>query len=486
MYKNQYIVVGSKQKLDHLKLSSVLFGEFLIYSHPNLNVSIAKHDTTQIAVIGYVINPLAPHYSNDEITETLARTCPTAAEFLKEINVLSGRYVILYKNGSSFLVVGDACHLRQIFFGTHDENLILTSSPKLFLDAFNLDLRISKEKEDILDMPFFIKEESTWYGDETLDDRLTRLLPNCYLDVQAMSRIRIPFFSQNFTSDDQIIKYAGRILKNTFLALDQRFNIIQPLTAGLDSRILLAASKEVSHKIQYYVFDMSGGKGADVWVPTNLSNKFDLGLKVVKSEPLQDDFLEKFKKENIFPRILPKTTHIQYHYNCMHGPDVINVNGNCSEIARFVYGHTKTKTTLSMLLTFSKYQGKIPYFDEQLKKWYFEAEQYAVENGISLLDLFYWEQRMGNWHALWQFEQDIAVEEVSPFNNRSLIIALLQANPNGRKSPGFSFYKKLIDYLWAETLSEPINPDGNYFRKLIKGNSAIRYVSRKIRAFFRR
>src|SRR5690606_24274576 len=111
------------------------------------------------------------------------------------------------------------------------------------------------------------------------------------------------------------------------------------------------------------------------------------------------------------------TAHIQSHFDANYGSDVVNVNGNCGEIARFVYGRSNKNVSFEMLLAFSKYGDKIPYFNDQLRKWYAEAVPFAEEYGISILDLFYWEQRIGNWHALWQFEQDIAVKEVSPFNN---------------------------------------------------------------------
>ncbi|MBJ3793540.1 hypothetical protein I8J38_34180, partial [Bacillus sp. OA1] len=75
-----------------------------------------------------------------------------------------------------------------------------------------------------------------------------------------------------------------------------------------------------------------------------------------------------------------------------------------------------------------------------------------------ILDLFYWEQRMGNWGTMYQAEQDIAIEEFCPFNNRRLLIALLKLEKEYRQGPEHIIYKKMINSLWPETLSEPINP----------------------------
>lgn len=482
MYNNQYIIVSKDTKSKYVQLNSVEFDELLIYTCPNLNVSSARNATTQIVLIGYLIDPLNPNEKNDEIIKNLTKNSPTVDEFLKGIQVFSGRYVLLYKTDSTFIVVGDACNLRQIYYGFPANNIVITSSPKLFLDFFGYELLMSKEKEAFLDLSLFQKKQCAWYGDESIDDRLNKILPNHYLDIHRKQKVRMPFFPLNFSSEEQIMEYACLILRNTFSSLAERYQLIQPLTAGWDSRILLAASRNVKEQIQYYVFDNTSAISADVWVSNNLSEKLNLDFKIIKPNELRDDFLLKYKKEHIMPRVLPKTRNIQYHYDCNNNRNVINVNGNCAEIARCYYGYSSIKINLDMLLTFSGYHNKIPYFTMQLEKWHLNSKQYAQEYGIPLLDLFYWEQRIGNWGAVFPFEQDIAIEEVSPFNNRSLLICLMLVSPKRRKSPHYSFFEKLIRNLWGDVLSEPINPGENYIKKVKNGNSLVSYLISKIRS----
>jgi len=391
---------------------------------------------------------------------------------------------LLYKYDSSFIVLGDACHLRQIYFSNVDDSFVLTSSPKLFLDTFKLDIVSSREKQESIRTPIYIKKESKWYGEESVDDRLSKLLPNHYLDVNKKEKVRIPFYSQDFSDEEQILEYAKMILSNTFLALSKRYKLIQPVTAGWDSRILLAASREVKDKIDYYVFDMSSGTDPDAWIPANLSKKLNINVDIIVPNTLREDFLSKFNKEHLYSRVLSKTTHIQHHFDRNY-ENVININGNCTEIARCYYGYTNHKTSFDMLLSFAGYGNEIPYFTEQLKKWYLRAKPYAEENKIPLLDLFYWEQRIGNWHSVWTSEQDIAMEEVSPFNNRSLLTALIKVNPRHRISPNFSFFKKLTKHLWEEVLSEPINPNVNYIRKLIHGHTHMQYTVSKVKSMIK-
>lgn len=484
MYKNQYIVVPNKIKpkftLD--EIDSIDFDELTIYRHSSLNVSISKYKTTQIALLGYIIDPLNPYESNDDIVKKLAENCLTIEEFFKKIQHFTGRYVLLYKTDSSFIITGDACHLRQIYFSVIDSDIVMTSSPKLFLDFFNYELQSSNEKQEFLKLPIYKKQEQSWFGNGSIDDRLNKLLPNHYWDIQERKTKRTPIFPiDGISNEEEVLRYTSSLLKGTFSTLAHRYQLIQPLTAGWDSRILLAANKEIKDKIQYYIFDQSSGKDDDVRIPKKLSKKLGLNFKVIEPNGVQEEFLSKFKKEHVIPRVLPKTANIEYHYNCKYNQNIINVNGNGAEVARCFYGHSNQKVSLDMLLVFSGYHNKIPYFSKQIEKWYPNASKYSEKYGISLLDLFYWEQRMGNWGALFPFEQDIAVEEISPFNNRSLLISLLSIEPEKRKSPNFLFFQKLIQNLWEDVLSEPINPSEKYFKKIIKGSSTMRYFASKIK-----
>jgi len=432
--------------------------------------------------IGYIINPLQPNLTNDEIIENLANSCATIDEFLHEIQGFSGRFVLLFNNKYSFIMTGDACHLRQMYFGTIEGNFVITSSIKLFLDYFNLELEMNNKKRELLNHPSYIQKEGAWYGDESLDDRLNKLLPNHYLDLLSKEIKRIPLFpSQKFSNEDQIIEYAATIFNGTFTSLTQRYDyIIQSLTSGWDSRILLAASKKFKENIQFYVFNISSGVSSDVWVPKKLSEKLGFNFNIIEPEELRDDFLSVYEKEHIFPRILPNTHNIQYLYDQYYENDVINVNGCATEIVRSFYGYTKGKVSLDMLLTFTGYFNTSPYVSEQIEKWYKNSYQFAQDAGIPLLDLFYWEQRMGNWGSIGPLELDIAMEEISPFNNKNLLLSLLQVDPKMRTSPNFPFFYKLIGHLWKDVLSEPFNPDENYFQHVIKANAMMKYLLLKI------
>lgn len=485
MYKNQYIVVSDtdKPRFNNKDIRLVKFGKLHIYAHSNLNVTIAfshKDPEVKILLLGYIIDPLKPEMKNDGIVELIARQYKSTNNCFKMIQGYTGRYVLLIKEKASFVITGDACHLRQIYFRFDGDKLTVTSSLKLFLDFYGYKLQSSEEKIKIVNTPLHRKLQMAWYGHESIDDRLDKLLPNHYLDVHKKEVKRLPLFTVYNGKEDDVLIYVSSMLTGTYSALSKRYQLMQPLTAGWDSRILLAASKDVKDQIKYYVFGNPDNNNDDIRIPMNLSRSLDLNFKIVERKALSDNFLEAYKKEHIIPRILPKTSNINYHYDCKYNENVINVNGNCAEIARCFYGYTRNKIMLDMLLVFSKYYDKVPFFKERIAEWYANAIPYAKQYNIFLLDLFYWEQRMGNWGAQYPFELDIAMEEISPFNNRSLLLALQSVNPKKRKSPKFSLFRKLVCKLWQDTLCEPVNPDSKYLTKIIKGNSYLLYLIKKL------
>ena len=58
-------------------------------------------------------------------------------------------------------------------------------------------------------------------------------------------------------------------------------------------------------------------------------------------------------------------------------------------------------------------------------------------HGYDPHDFLYWEQRLGNWGAMYPAEQDIAVDEVSPFNNRLILTTMLSAETHRRTASAY-------------------------------------------------
>ena len=96
--------------------------------------------------------------------------------------------------------------------------------------------------------------------------------------------------------------------------------------------------------------------------------------------------------------------------------------------------------------------------------------------------MLYWEQRLGNWAAMVFAEQDVVLEEISPFNNRLLIETLLSSPRNLRAYPDYPLYWQLISEMWPEVLGLPFNPQPLKKRIMLKIRP---FIPEKIKALRR-
>jgi hypothetical protein len=478
VFTNQYIVTdrSAEPRCELPDFATVDFGDLRIRAHARLKLTVAASDVAQVALLGYILDPQRPDDDDEAIVERLAATSGTPQRLHENLEGTTGRYVLLFRTTTTTIVTGDALHFRHIYHAVPDHELVLTSSPGLFLSFFGYELTMNDGKRALLEMPEYEHHERHWYGDEGMDDRLLKLLPNHYLDLRTREVARVDIHPLEREEDEaRAIAQASSILRGTYDALARRYRLLQPLTAGWDSRLLLAASREHSGEIEYFVFDRSSGAGEDVRVPTALAARLGLRFKAIEPEPPTEEFLELFRADHTLPRILPKTANISYHYLQGYGSDVVNVNGNGGEVARCRYGWGRRPPSLDLVCECTPYGTKSPYVNRQMAKWYAEALACEKELGLRVLDLFLWEQRMGHWGAQYPFEQDIALEEMSPFNNRGLLLALLRVNGKERKAPPYTFYRRLIADLWPAAMAEPINPGEAWIKAMVYGNATSRY-----------
>jgi hypothetical protein len=98
------------------------------------------------------------------------------------------------------------------------------------------------------------------------------------------------------------------------------------------------------------------------------------------------------------------------------------------------------------------------YVIRELDPWCREVLPFCMNYGISILDLYQWEQENAHWAALTASEQDIVRDEVRPFNNRGLIELFWSLDKKYRYQYFPIIYIKIIRLLWKEVLDVPINP----------------------------
>ena len=98
------------------------------------------------------------------------------------------------------------------------------------------------------------------------------------------------------------------------------------------------------------------------------------------------------------------------------------------------------------------------YAKDSLKDWFADARSRCDALGYNLRDLFFWEQQLGNWGSMFAAELDIAIDEFYPFGTRRLVETILAVDEKVRPYNNSKVHRTIIEILWPDLLSEPINP----------------------------
>lgn len=423
--------------------------------HVDLEAEIRRTQGTSLAILGSCYYPLEPALSGKQVADRLAERVKGLDSLLSESHALGGRWVIIFIKEAKSYLIHDPCGFRSVHYCPQEG---CGSDPNLLRQVFDLEFDVDPDLKSFLRDPSYLKRESSWVGDGTLYKNCRRLMPNHYLDLHSYEAKR--YFPLRALpqprSLDEVVDECGDILQGSVAALANRGQIRIPLTAGLDSRLLLAASKPYKNELKYFVncLSPSAMRTPDVTVAQQLGDELHLDFQVQHIDTQTPTWFNDILCENISrARSLPKTGAIFQALD----QDYVNINGNGSEICRHLYRpflfqpkHTGRKLSRDFARN-----GGSRYAAKALTAW---LENLDPTLDYHPIDLLYWEQRMGNWGAHFPAEQDIAIEEVSPFNCRQFIDAMYCLPRDLRAGPSYRHYLRLLEKLWPETLKFPINP----------------------------
>jgi hypothetical protein len=160
------------------------------------------------------------------------------------------------------------------------------------------------------------------------------------------------------------------------------------------------------------------------------------------------------------------TGKVAYSLFCHFGSDITILNSNVSENSQYKYWLPKSNIDgegLSIIT--GRYH---PLAIREFDKWIQGAKGACEESGLNIMELLYWEQKIGRWAAASFGEYDIVTETFTPYNNRLLNVILLGISERYRRDRMWHVPIKQIQCMWPETLSAPIQPGENLGGKLLR------------------
>jgi len=463
IFSRQFLL-GSKPFIYTDRWRVVQLAKGLVLSvHPQLELEIKKSGTETLALLGYLIDPFQPTATSADILEIIVKKTTSIHELLESTVHLSGRWALIYVGAKDSIIFTDPCGLRQVYYYVNNDGIWCGSQPEI-IKAAAAGLKPNTDKALLAFMKSFDyqRKEFALVGNKTIYANCYHLLPNHFLDLNLASPIRF-FPKKNLApiSTNQAVEMVSSLLQGGMRAIAQRYPVMLAVTAGWDTRVLLAATKGITDCFKYYV-DRKGilpFNHPDVQIPLRLCRRLGINFEVRNSAEEPPSWFKEIISQSVSgARTLPKTRMIYSTF--AQGTNSIVVNGNGSEVCRNSYDYfgliSSEDLTIAQLTGLIGYY-KNKYVENELAKWKNELESNG-QFGYHILDLLYWEQGMGNWGAQFVAEQDIATEDFSPFNNRLIYKTLLSLPRKYRSGPRFPIYAQLIEKMWPETLSEPINP----------------------------
>lgn len=432
-------------------------------THPELPVHRATAGESELVLIGYVLDPREPEATDTQILERLLRETDSLSQLLRASAGLGGRWALVAFTRDGAHAFTDALGLRQVFHTRAAEHggVWVMSQPGLALEC--LGSSFDPAAVAFVDSyAFRAAPEYRWPGAESPVAGLRHLLPNHVLDLCTGQVARYwPDGPLDPLRPSEAIERAVELLRGLVHAAALRYELALSLTAGLDSRLVLAAARDVRERLSYVTVRQARmpDHHDDIRVPARLLARIGLPHEVIRARAAMSASFSWAYKRNVL--------YAHDHYGAdaeailQHfGRRKIAMTGSGAEVGRCSFRRELPlsdyrRITAGHLAHLQRMYH--PYARRCFEEWLADA---APRANVKLLDLFEWEQGHGNWLAMTQLEFDTAWRDIfTPYNCRELLTTFLAAPERLRSAPDYPLFKQMIRHLWPELLCEPINPN---------------------------
>ena len=435
-----------------------LDGRSRLQVHPDLPLTRVVDGVRSITLLGDLLDPDRPEATNADLAGALLSKLERARELHPRTDWLGGRWVLFCDDGRERMVLHDAGGLRQVCYGRAPSGeTVCASQPGLIAEALGLTM----DAEAIDFMTTRVDHDGYVYwmpGDTTMFRELRALLPNHQLDLASATAHRFgPGALPPPTPVGQAVDEAARLLRGLLEAAHRRSPLALPMTAGWDSRLMLAAARDLAGELYCYTLAYPDvpSDASDVAVPARLLPRLGLEHHLVRFPRAIHPGFKAIQKAGTSSAKAPYCADAQaMHEACP--PGRVGVTGDVAETFKCYYrlpGRAPDQVTASDLCALAVLTEH-PFVMRAFEAWLAGA----AGQPLQLLDLFAWEQVAGRWQAAVRAEYDIVQESLAPLGVRALLRLLLSVDEAQRLPPDYPLLRALLERLWSDVLAEPINP----------------------------
>ena len=399
-----------------------------------LTVSTAKNAANRIICLGDILNPYQPEHSNQEVVEYLVNT------FEKLIYTLSGRWVVIIKISDEIRLYHDAAGLKPAFYSKDKtDNIVIASQPALLAELGFCQKNMTQYNEFGQ-----LNHSNSWPIHVLPYNNVTQLIPNHYLDLENIKATRFwPQKKVDVVSVASTTEKLAENLKGTIKALTIRKSCTMSITGGYDSRTLLSCALNSVDNINFFTVVSDYSPSYDVDVPRLISSKYQLRHQFIykatvnKSEQANIATLS----SNVGGMYYDRSMKNIYAFASAIGENT-HLPGSISEIARcyyYPYGPHLLNFTAKKLAKLSGFKNN-PYAIKGLSIW---LNNLPKNLPYYILDLLYWEQRLGVWASCGLTFREGVIDQIPPMNNREYM-ELSLSMPMQRRLPPHKLTRDII------------------------------------------
>lgn len=436
-----------------------------VTAHPGIGLLQVGDTQRSLTLLGFILDANDPGATDEAILQRLLDGFSSLDELLDATSSCGGRWVIVAQQGEHAWLFTDAMGLRQSFFTPerHGTGLWVGSQPGIMAEYLGLDIDEAANRF-MHSYGFRSNAEYRWPGNRTPYKEIRHLLPNRYLDLRSGQDHRYwPTRPLDTVSPEDAAEQLARLLPALIEAAARRFDLALALTAGWDSRLVLAASRGVKDGLDYMTLRQGkmADSSTDVVIASRLLARLGLSHEVVPALPtMSAEFSYRFKR-SVF------LAHDHY------GGDAeailgyaqrrkVVITGSGAEIGRRSYRWEMPDiacddVTSALLIRLQQMDASSQFAVGAFDEW---LSGLGDRRGLKVLDLFEWEQEHGNWLAMTQLEFDSGWQDIfTPYNCRDVLALMLSVEERYRWKPEHQLYADTIRRLWPEVMCEPINPE---------------------------
>ncbi len=423
---------------------------------PVVDITRSAH---RLILLGDILDWANPEQDNARIVERIAAGTDSLDTVINATREFGGRWALLRIADGEADLFHDATGMRAVCHAMDSAHRVAVASDQGML-ARIAGLDPCPEARSFVDG--FSRRVSQWWlpGDGLLFRNARQLLPNHRLSLRTgeVKRYWGGEPDPDGSTEERLSRVATRI-SGSIRSASQRYPLAVGLSAGWDSRLILASCRDIRNEIRAYSTAprSQAGTAVDVKLPERICRENHIRHDVlVPSESPSAAFRSAFG-EHVFRPHPEFTAYMESELNYSRG-EIAGVTGNIAEIVKNPYAgkigtegfDDRDPAQLSRLV---RMQG-FSYAESAIARW---RDQAVTQGSLSIPQLFFWENRCGRWLSRNVLMFDIGWREiVMPLNCRALLVDMLAVPISLRQRPECLAFERMIKAQWPELLATPI------------------------------